>query len=105
MRDWSGSNKADIIVSELLGSFGCNELSPECLYGAQNLLKDDGISIPSKYTSYIAPVQSYKIYSEIKRCKEYEVSKFSNPISKKILIKIFVFETASIRSSLCCFIT
>ena len=39
MRDWKPENKADIIVSELLGSFGCNELSPECLYGAQNLLK------------------------------------------------------------------
>ena len=73
MREWAAPNKADIIVSELLGSFGCNELSPECLYGAQSLLKDDGISIPSKYTSYIAPVQSYKIYSEIKRCREYEV--------------------------------
>ncbi len=81
MRDWTAPNKADIIVSELLGSFGCNELSPECLYGAQNLLKDDGISIPSKYTSYIAPVQSYKIYSEIKRCREYEVSYFCFDLS------------------------
>jgi protein arginine N-methyltransferase 5 len=39
MRDFKGTIKADIIVSELLGSFGCNELSPECLYGAQGLLK------------------------------------------------------------------
>lgn len=34
-------------VSELLGSFGDNELSPECLDGAQRFLKPDGISIPS----------------------------------------------------------
>ena len=34
-------------VSELLGSFGDNELSPECLDGAQRFLKEDGISIPS----------------------------------------------------------
>lgn len=31
--------QADIIVSELLGSFGDNELSPECLDGAQQHLK------------------------------------------------------------------
>jgi protein arginine N-methyltransferase 5 len=36
-------------VSELLGSFGDNELSPECLDGAQRFLKQDGISIPSSY--------------------------------------------------------
>jgi hypothetical protein len=29
---------ADIIISELLGSFGDNELSPECLYSAQHLV-------------------------------------------------------------------
>lgn len=34
-------------VSELLGSFGDNELSPECLDGAQRFLKPDGISIPA----------------------------------------------------------
>ena len=39
MREWKGNLKADIIVSELLGSFGDNELSPECLYDAQHLFK------------------------------------------------------------------
>jgi len=39
MRDWSSPEKADILVSELLGSFGDNELSPECLDGAQKFLK------------------------------------------------------------------
>lgn len=39
MRDWNPPEMADIIVSELLGSFGDNELSPECLDGAQRLLK------------------------------------------------------------------
>lgn len=42
MREWAAPEKADIIVSELLGSFGDNELSPECLDGAQHFLK--GIS-------------------------------------------------------------
>lgn len=39
-------------VSELLGSFGDNELSPECLDGAQKFLKEDGISIPSSYVYF-----------------------------------------------------
>ena len=39
MRVWSAPELADIIVSELLGSFGDNELSPECLDGAQKFLK------------------------------------------------------------------
>ncbi|CDS40374.1 protein arginine N methyltransferase 5 [Echinococcus multilocularis] len=62
--------KADIFVSELLGSFGDNELSPECLDGAQHLLKDDGISIPASYTSYVAPLQSLRIYIETSRCMD-----------------------------------
>jgi protein arginine N-methyltransferase 5 len=39
MRDWNSPEMADILVSELLGSFGDNELSPECLDGAQKFLK------------------------------------------------------------------
>jgi protein arginine N-methyltransferase 5 len=31
--------KVDVLVSELLGSFGDNELSPECLDGAMRFLK------------------------------------------------------------------
>ena len=47
------------------GSFGDNELSPECLDGAQRFLKKEGISIPTSYTSYLAPIQSTKIFNEI----------------------------------------
>lgn len=39
MRAWQPECQADILVSELLGSFGDNELSPECLDGAQRYLK------------------------------------------------------------------
>ena len=38
MRDWATAERADIMVSELLGSFADNELSPECLDGAQKFL-------------------------------------------------------------------
>lgn len=70
MRNLKTPEKADIFVSELLGSFGDNELSPECLDGAQPMLKDDGISIPCSYTSYVAPLQSLQIYNETRRSKD-----------------------------------
>jgi protein arginine N-methyltransferase 5 len=54
----------DILISELLGSFGDNELSPECLDGAMRFLKPDGISIPSSYTAHLAPLSSSKLYNE-----------------------------------------
>jgi len=56
--------QADVVVSELLGSFGDNELSPECLYGAQDILKKGGISIPQQYVSYVSPLSSVKLWNE-----------------------------------------
>jgi len=38
MRSWQPPKLVDILISELLGSFGDNELSPECLDGAQRVL-------------------------------------------------------------------
>lgn len=66
MREFTPPEKVDILVSELLGSFGDNELSPECLDGAQKHLKEDGISIPCKSTSYINPCMSSKIYNLVR---------------------------------------
>lgn len=65
MRTWRPAELADVLVSELLGSFGDNELSPECLDCANWLLKPDGISIPMKYTSYLAPVSSQKNWTQV----------------------------------------
>lgn len=64
MRNFSTPFKADIMVSELLGSFGDNELSPECLDGAQKHLKDDGISIPCRSTSFLNPVTNMKLKNQ-----------------------------------------
>nr|XP_039272959.1 protein arginine N-methyltransferase 5-like [Styela clava] len=66
MRFWNAPELADIVVSELLGSLGDNELSPECLDGANRFLKPDAVSIPQSYTSYISPISSHKLYNEIK---------------------------------------
>ncbi|RVE43432.1 hypothetical protein evm_011927 [Chilo suppressalis] len=66
MRHINLTPKADIIVSELLGSWGDNELSPECLDGAAGLLKPGGISIPSAYSSYVAPISSPRLWAAAK---------------------------------------
>jgi protein arginine N-methyltransferase 5 len=61
-------NKADIVISELLGSFGDNELSPECLHVllSSDACKTTTLSIPMRYTSHLAPVSSLRLYSEAK---------------------------------------
>merc|ERR1719188_1913685 len=84
MRQWAPptENYADILVSELLGSFADNELSPECLDGAQKFLKPGGISIPYSYTSYIGPLQSSKLYNEVRNCKDetkHPLANFETP--------------------------
>jgi protein arginine N-methyltransferase 5 len=85
MRRIEVPEKIDILVSELLGSFGDNEASPECLDGAMRFLKRewlhakayvlvftdivsslaDGISIPASYTAYLAPISSSKLHTEV----------------------------------------
>ncbi|KAF9437106.1 hypothetical protein BGZ76_001979 [Entomortierella beljakovae] len=70
MRTWNPPEQADILVSELLGSFGDNELSPECLDGAQKVLKPDGISIPANYTTFVAPMSSNKLHADVTAYKD-----------------------------------
>lgn len=66
MRDWDAPEAADIIVSELLGSWGDNELSPECLRGVEQYLKPTGVSIPCSYDSFVAPLSSHKVWSDVR---------------------------------------
>ncbi|KAJ5337934.1 hypothetical protein N7452_004662 [Penicillium brevicompactum] len=57
---------ADIIVSELLGSFADNELSPECLDGVNDLINPvHGISIPASYSAHFTPVSAPKLHSDV----------------------------------------
>jgi protein arginine N-methyltransferase 5 len=58
--------KIDILISELLGSFADNELSPECLDGVQHLLNPiHGISIPHSYTAHLTPIAAPKLHADI----------------------------------------
>lgn len=103
MRVWEAPEKADILVSELLGSFGDNELSPECLDGAQKFLKKDGISIPAEYTSFIAPVSTHRLWSQVNASastardpmKHFETSYVVKLVNGQVLApaqKVFFFE-------------
>lgn len=55
-----------LILNIILGSWGDNELSPECLDGAAGLLKPGGISIPGEYKSYVAPISSPRLWGAAK---------------------------------------
>ncbi|KAK4120766.1 Skb1 methyltransferase [Parathielavia appendiculata] len=75
MRGWEGPRlkgqedvigKVDILVTELLGSFGDNELSPECLDGIQHhLARPHGISIPHSYTAHLSPISTPRLFADI----------------------------------------
>lgn len=73
MRAWKGPTladgtigKVDILVSELLGSFADNELSPECLDGVQHVLNEEhGISIPASYTAHFTPISTPRLWSDL----------------------------------------
>ncbi len=77
MRLWNPPSKLDIVISELLGSFGDNELAPECLDGVERLLATNGIMIPQSYTSHLAPAFSPKLYHTLQ--KKNDISMFHSP--------------------------
>lgn len=99
MRVWDTPHRADLIVSELLGSFGDNELSPECLYEAERLLRgffsslcciytsdEKSIMIPTSYTSYVAPVSSHELWkATLEENKQY-ISKQINAFEKPYVV-------------------
>lgn len=82
MRDWQAPEPADILVSELLGSFGDNELSPECLDGAQRFLKSGGVSIPQAYTSFLQPITAHKLWTDVNAYDDLE--HFETPFVVKL---------------------
>jgi protein arginine N-methyltransferase 5 len=67
MRDLPRDGRFQVVVSELLGGFGDNELSPECLDGVEGLLTKDGVSLPRQSTSYVAPVECSFLWSAARK--------------------------------------
>lgn len=63
----------DILISELLGSFGDNELSPECLDGILHVLaKPHGISIPRSYTAWLTPIAAPRLHADVAQRAAYD---------------------------------
>lgn len=103
MRAWKGPvfsdspetgpvyGKVDILISELLGSFGDNELSPECLDGIQHVMaKPHGISIPSSYTAHMSPIATPKLYADILSRVSVEATAFDTPWVVRLYAMDFV---------------
>jgi protein arginine N-methyltransferase 5 len=89
MRGWEGPRlkgredvigKVDILITELLGSFGDNELSPECLDGIQHhLARPHGISIPHSYTAHLSPISTPRLFADISSRVVGDPNAFENP--------------------------
>lgn len=96
MRSWKGPCRAgdgvnggdtagthypvDILISELLGSFGDNELSPECLDGVTHLLAPEhGISIPSSYSAHLTPISTPRLHADIRTMAASNPAAFETP--------------------------
>ena len=89
MRGWEGPRlqgyedkigKVDILITELLGSFGDNELSPECLDGIQHhLIRPHGISIPHSYTAHLSPISTPRLYADISSRVVADPNAFETP--------------------------
>lgn len=58
MKDTSFYDKFDLVVSELLGSFGCNELCPEILQKFTYQRGRKTVMIPQSYHNYLVPIYS-----------------------------------------------
>jgi protein arginine N-methyltransferase 5 len=63
MRTWNAPQLADVLVSELLGSFGDNELSPECLDGAQKFLAPDVLHLSYHTTHHMTHTHTHTPHS------------------------------------------
>lgn len=86
--------KVDILISELLGSFGDNELSPECLDGVQHLLNPvHGISIPASYTAYLTPIAASRLHADIRTRSE------TDPAAPETPYVVFLHAYANLSTS------
>lgn len=78
MREMVGEGKVippqtiDIIVSELLGSLGDNEASPECLQQVQIASTTRGVMIPSRYQSAVSLVSSHRLWCDARNMFEHD---------------------------------
>ncbi|KAK8810593.1 hypothetical protein WA158_007168 [Blastocystis sp. Blastoise] len=86
MRQYTCPTKADLIISELLGSWGDNELSPECLAGTLPSTHEGTVYIPQQYTSYLQPIMSETIYNNVRHLSRYMSE---DPLQRTYVVKTY----------------
>jgi protein arginine N-methyltransferase 5 len=101
MRGWEGPRlkgredavgKVDILVTELLGSFGDNELSPECLDGIQrHIARPHGISVPHSYTAHLSPISTPRLFADISSRVVGDPNAFETPW----VVRLFAIDYAA----------
>lgn len=95
MRAWNPDSPADILISELLGSLGDNEASPECINGVIRVLDPiRGVSIPHRYVSTIEPVSCARTWNAAKAMHRLEhvlVVYFNNCFKPSAPLDLFEF--------------
>ncbi len=99
MREWPGPvgddgsiTPVDILITELLGSFADNELSPECLDGIQgHLARPHGISIPHSYTAHVSPIFTPRIFADLSARLVSDPNAFETPW----VIRLFAIDFVS----------
>jgi len=99
MRHWTSRHRANIMVSELLGSFGDNELSPECLDGAQRFLDPNGVSIPQYVRSTLEPISCHTLYQTLHKRKiecPYNVAAYRYASLCENTVNVFDFATPNL---------
>ncbi|OHT04653.1 capsuleen [Tritrichomonas foetus] len=79
--------KADIIVSELLGSLGDNELAPEILRQYEHIGKTNCAMIPNNFSSILVPIMSEFLWS-----KAFNESKLNKILIIHLNASIFLSE-------------
>ena len=75
----SVARPADIVVSELLGSFSDNQLSPECLYPTERFGHSGTVYIPGYYRSLFRPMSSQILWEGVEKI---ECPANENPFEK-----------------------
>lgn len=107
MRGWAGptpkghdilTTKVDILVTELLGSFGDNELSPECIDGIQrHIARPHGISIPASYTAHLSPISTPRIHADLGSRITTDPNAFDTPWVVRLFAIDFVCQSVPLQ--------
>ncbi|ODV81454.1 PRMT5-domain-containing protein, partial [Suhomyces tanzawaensis NRRL Y-17324] len=115
IRNYQTDFKPHLVISELLGSFGDNELCPEIL-APFNREPKPRIMIPSSYTSYLQPIFSpllndvdlrpylCSLTRYIKLANSQKVWEFEHPSDDSFSITKTINFTSSMTHSLNCFL-